>query len=205
MQKRSIIIFCTVLMLIVTACGQPEDLPTAVAFPTDVPPTEDPEAQAVEVEDVATETPFVASTLPPTWTPTFEPTETLIPTETEIPDTFTPQPTIEATPSVCDTFAADPELSTREFIVGETPVVAWTPVEGAVLYRVFLYRFNGRTMRDDIYTDLTTWSFDPNVFELGENYLWAVWPLDSIGDQMCFERGLELLPQRPPLNVGGGG
>jgi len=187
--------------MVVSACNQREALPTAMSLPTNVPPTEESEAQVVE--PTATRTPAPPSTLPPTWTFTPDVTETLIPTETEVLETSTPLPTPKSVSSACDVFQADSERSTREFIVGETPVAAWTPVEGAVLYRVFLYNFNGKTLRDDIYTDQTSWSFDPNVFELGQNYVWAVWPLDSIGDQMCFERGLELIPQRPPVNSGG--
>lgn len=201
MQKRWIIIVCAVLIVLITACSQGEELPTAIAFPTDEPPTEEPQAQ--EVEATATNSPAPPSTLPPTWTFTPEVTETLVPTETVVLETVTPLPSPKVVSSVCDTFQADPELSTRQFIIGETPVAAWTAVEGAVLYRVFLYDFQGGTMRDDIYTDQTSWSFDPNVFELGQNYIWAVWPLDVIGDQMCFERGLEMIPQPVPINRGG--
>lgn len=201
MQKRWIIILFSIVVMVISACSQGDALPTAMSIPTDEPPTEEPQAQ--EVEPTATRTPAPPSTLPPTWTFTPEVTETLIPTETEILETVTPLPSPKAVSSVCDVFQADSERSTREFVVGETPIAAWTPVEGAVLYRVFLYNFNGKTMRDDIYTDQTSWSFDPNVFEFGQNYVWAVWPLDSIGDQMCFERGLELIPQRPPVNSGG--
>lgn len=199
MQKRLIITLLFASVMIISACSQEaQSLPTEVSFPTDVPPTE-----TEEIIPTATATPAERSTLPPTWTPTTEVTDTPIPTETEVVATVTPLPAPDTVSTACDTFQANSELSTREFVVGESPVAAWTPVDGAVLYRVFLYDFNSRTLRDDIYTDQTSWTFDPNVFELGQNYIWAVWPLDSIGDQMCFERGLELLPQRQPIDTGG--
>ena len=188
------IIICCVVGFLVGACSQAEALPTAVSFPTEVPPTETP-----DITPTFTSTPAPVSTLPPTWTFTPEVTDTPIPTNTEVPATVTPLPAPETVESVCDTFQADPGLSTRQFIIGESPVAAWTPVEGAVLYRVFLSNFSLQTIKDDIYTDHTSWTFDPNSFELGENYVWAVWPLDAIGDQMCFERGGELLPQRVPI------
>ena len=188
------ILIILVLGLVVSACSQAEALPTAIAFPTDPPPTETPDVTAT-----LTATPISRSTLPPTWTFTPDVTDTPIATEIEIVDTPTPLPTPDAVALACESFQADPERSTKEFIIGESPVAAWTAVDGAVLYHVFLFDFNGRTIKDQIYTEETSWTFDPNSFELGQNYVWAVWPLDSIGDQMCYERGLELLPQRPPV------
>lgn len=190
------------MVFLVSACGQSEDLPTAIVLPTSPPTDEVEEVQSVE-EPTATATPIVAPTLPPTWTFTPDYSPTPLPTNTEIPPTETPLPAPDTVSPACDDFAADATLSTREFVIGEAPTAAWTSVEGAVLYRVFLYTFSSKVMRDDIYTDQTSWTFNPDEFELGENYIWAVWPLDAIGDQMCFERGLEMLPQRQPIGSGG--
>jgi|GEM_PF-645595 len=202
-SSRQIMIQFFAIMLLVSACGgQEEALPTEVEFPTDVLPTVDEVEAQVEEEPTETPTPVVNPTLPPTWTFTPEPSETPIPTATEILETSTPLPTPKTLSAACNTFGADPERSTRQFVVGEAPVAAWTDVEGAELYRVFLSSFSQTLIRDDIYTDQTSFTFDPNSFELGEIYVWAVWPLDSIGDQMCFERGGELIPQRPPINAG---
>lgn len=179
--------------LVVGACSQAEELPTAVAFPTDVPQTEVP-----TVAETPTPIPAERSTLPPTWTSTPDVTATPIVTEEPLvtPTLF---PTLNSVQIACESFRADSERSTKEFIIGESPIAAWTAVEGAVLYHVFLFDFNSRTINDQIYTAETFWTFDPSYFDLGQNYVWAVWPLDSIGDQMCYERGLELLPQRVPL------
>jgi len=192
--SRQTLLQLFVVMLLITACGggEEEALPTAVEFPAEVAPTE-----TVTVEMTATPTQVSNPTLPPTWTFTPEPSVTPTPTNTS-----TPLPTPRTVAEVCDSFAADPVRSTREFIPGEAPVAAWTAVEGAELYRVFLSTLSQRLIRDDIYVAETSFTFDPNSFEFGEIYIWAVWPLDSVGDQMCFERGGELIPQRPP--VGGG-
>ncbi len=203
--NRHIMIQLIVIVFLVAACGgDSEPLPTEVEFPDQSSPTETEavEAQA-EITEEPTSTPVINPTLPPTWTNTPEPSETPIPTATEIVDTATPLPEPETVASVCDAFAADPEGSTREFLPGEAPVASWTSIEGAELYRVFLSTRSGTLIRDDIYTAETTFTFDPNSFEFGEFYIWAVWPLDAIGDQMCFERGGELIPQRPPVGSGG--
>lgn len=193
MKQHGWLIGVVLVMLLVSACGQSQsdELPTLI-------PTATIEAETPTPEETASNTPGPRATLPPTWTFTPEPTETLIPSPTSMPDTSTPNPTPKAVSSACDAFGADGENSTREFFVGDAPTVYWTPVAGAELYRVFLYTYSGSTIRSDIYVDVTNFTFDPSYFQLGENYVWAVWPLDSIGDQMCFERGLELIPQRRP-------
>jgi len=199
MHSKLMIIILFVLGLVMSACSQAEALPTAVSFPTDIPPTDEPDV--AEVDDITptlTASPAERATLPPTWTNTPDVTET--PIFTEVPlETNTPLPTPKTVSSACDTFAVDDVRTTKEFIIEESPVAAWTAVDGAVLYHVFLYDFTGRTINDQIYTEETFWTFNPDHFELGQNYIWAVWPLDSIGDQMCFERGLELLPKRKPV------
>lgn len=194
-QNQKILALLLILVLLVSACGQEEALPTAVAFPTEIPPT-----ATEEIIETATSTPVANPTLPPTWTFTPDVTETPMPTDTEVPFTVTPLPAPDTVSAACDLFAADPELSTREFIIGEAPVAAWTSIEGAALYRVFLTSFSQEVIFDNLYIEETSYTFDPTIFELGENYVWAVWPLDSIGVQMCFERGLELLPKRPPVD-----
>lgn len=193
-KNRSIFVVLMMLATILSACVQGEVLPTAVEFPTEVPPT-----ATEEVAETPTATTVTNPTLPPTWTFTPEVTATTIPTDTEVPETSTPLPTPKTVSAACDSFSADPEQSTREFTIGEAPMAVWTPVEGAVLYRVFLTTFSQTVIFDNLYIEENSYTFDPAIFELGENYLWAVWPLDSIGDQMCFERGLELIPKRAPV------
>ena len=194
MRNKWMIIIIVVMSLFVSACSQPEALPTAVSFPTDVPPTDLPEMTATPIPPTLGD----RATLPPTWTSTPDVTET--PDFTETPNvTATDLPTPNAVAQACENFEVDNELTTKEFIIGESPIAAWTQIDGAVLYHVFLYDFDGRTINDQIYTEDTFWEFNPDHFKLGQNYIWAVWPLNSIGDQMCFERGLELLPQRKPV------
>jgi hypothetical protein len=201
MQNRWMIIIILVIGLVISACSsQAKVLPTVVAFPTDIPPTESLPTVTPEVTVTLTATSAELSTLPPTWTFTPDVTETPIVAEESL-DTPTPLPTPSKIELACESFQADSERSIKKFIIGESPVAAWTSVEGAVLYHVFLYDFDSKTINDQIYTDETFWTFNPDHFELGQNYIWAVWPLDSIGDQMCYERGLELLPQ--PVPVGG--
>jgi hypothetical protein len=190
-QNRWMIIIIVIMSLVISACSQQEELPTVVAFPTEIPPTE----VEITVEPTLTPVPRELATLPPTWTNTPDVTATIEATATPAETaTFLPEP--KAVSVACDTFQIDTEKTTKEFFIGESPIGAWTAVDGAALYHVFLYDFRGRTINDQIYTEDTFWEFNPDHFELGENYIWAVWPLDSVGDQMCFERGLELLPQR---------
>ena len=175
------------LILIISACATEEQLPTLV--PTAEPATAEPQ------EAVETETPIERPTFPPTWTFTPEiPTDTPTFTPTDAP-TVEPTSQVQTVSPVCETFGADADLSQREFQLGTAPVVAWSPVAGAVQYRVYLYDSLGGLLRDDIYVAETQFAFDATEFEAGETYIWSAYPIDSNGDQMCFERGLELIPQ----------
>ncbi len=195
MQKRWMYIALSLIAFLVGACNSQADLPTLIPTSTVIVATE-VEVQAVE----PTETRVARPTLPPTWTPTVEPSETPLPTATEVVETFTPVPSPRAISQACDTFEVDADRSTRLFNIGESPTVYWTPVVGARLYHVFLLKFSGETVKNDIYVDVPEFTFDQSMFEIGETYLWSVWPLDPAGDQMCFERGADLIPQRVPSN-----
>lgn len=187
---------------LLSACAQEAPLPTLAATTVPETPTDNQTAgdnaqptAVTEPTATATQVTIRRPTLPPTWTPVLRPTETPLPTQS-IPTAtpFVPRSTL---PEACSTFAIDFENSTREFPVGMSPRAAWTPVEGAQAYRVRLLRTDGFVIRDDIYIEETSYVFDGRLFEEGQRYGWSVYPINSAGDQMCFERGQELVPYVP--------
>lgn len=175
-----------ILILILAACQQEAQvLPTLIPSPTVPEPTATPEATATPTN--------APPTLPPTWTPT--PTETYTPSPTDVIATSTPLDVPEqGLPPACETFAVNGGITQVQFPLGASPLVAWNPVDGAELYRVTLSDASGRILKDDIYIAETQYSFAPELFERDQVYGWTVIPLDAIGDQMCFPRGLELIP-----------
>jgi hypothetical protein len=44
------------------------------------------------------------------------------------------------------------------------------------------------------YTREPTYTFRAELFEKDKRYAWSVYPEDSINQQMCFERGDDILP-----------
>lgn len=197
----------TALIIIVfalAACSpqSSETLPTLIptlgsgveaATQTPVQPTEPP-----------TSAPLARPTLPPAWTsvpgsadngslsgdasslatPTPESLNTPPPAATEVP-----------TLVVCGIFVADRSRSTSTFKVGESPQILWTKVETAARYRIRLLDETG----SEIFVDFTLtpgYVFRPDLFQAGKVYGWSVYPEDSIGQQMCSERGAELYPQQ---------
>lgn len=181
------------LVLLAACSTQPQELPTLIPEPTTVPTTEVP-AQSVEVTPNATPTsPLVRPTLPPTWTP--PPSETPLPTETEtLPATPTFFQPTAALPEGCNTFQIDFERSAREFRLGTAPTVSWVAVPESVRYRVSLRTISGVVIQDDIYIAETQYTFPADLFEQGVQYGWEVYPINSLGEQMCFQRGGELFP-----------
>jgi hypothetical protein len=183
------------VVVVLAACNPqaPQELPTIIPENTAIPTTEIP-AQSAEVTPTATVTPPRARpTLPPTWTPL--PSETPLPTETETPlptPTFF-QPTA-ALPEGCNVFQIDFERSSRDFRIGTAPTVYWVIVPEAVRYRVTLRTFQGVIIKDDIYLAETQYTFAADLFEQGVQYGWEVYPINALGDQMCFQRGGELYP-----------
>ncbi len=174
------IIGIVIIVLVVSGCGsqQPtEVLPTLMATPQ-------PAAAATEtpIPTVApTQAPVERATLPPTWTPSVVPTDTVIPsTNTPVP-LSTPIPTLVA----CGPFDVDRDKSASTFTVGTPTQVFWTPVQGAVRYRIgVIGDFNQEIFFD--YAVDANYTFKPDLFEAGKQYLWKVYPEDSLARQMCF-------------------
>jgi hypothetical protein len=81
----------------------------------------------------------------------------------------------------------------RDFPIGAAPVVAWTPVEGALTYRLALVDERGQEIRVEFVGE-TSYQFPAELFELGKRYGWEVYPRDTLNVQMCFGVGGELLP-----------
>ncbi len=195
MHNRWLGVWFVVIVIAVVACNPqaPQELPTIVPENTTVPPTEVP-AQSVEVTPTASVTPpRTRPTLPPTWTPV--PSETPLPTETETPP---PTPTFfaptAALPEGCNVFQIDFERSATDFRIGTAPTVSWVAVPEAVRYRVSLKTLRGTTIKDDIFIAETQYTFAAELFEQGVQYGWEVYPINTLGDQMCFQRGGELYP-----------
>jgi hypothetical protein len=175
-MKRMIAI--VILGLTITGCGSqtPEALPTLIPTPQPASPATDTPVPAV----VPTEAPSDRATLPPTWTPS------VVPTDTVVPPTETPLPQATALPTLvaCGPFDVDRNKSAATFTVGQPAQVYWTPVQGSVRYRLgVLDAFNQEIFMD--YAVDPTYTFKPDLFEAGKRYAWKVYPEDSLGRQMC--------------------
>lgn len=175
---------------ILAGCGQePTVLPTLA--PTALP-NEPPTATAAPT-DAPTAAPRTRPTFPPTWTPSPDPLQQ--------PPTDTPQPTVAAnqpvgkpTLEVCGPFRDDRNRYNPEFTLGTDVTVAWTPVQGAVNYRIRLTDENDTELKVDLTTE-TSYTFSGDLFESGMFYSWSVYPLDVLGQQMCFDAGGDLFPK----------
>jgi hypothetical protein len=173
------IIAIVILGLVVTGCGSqtPEALPTLIPTQTPLPAATNTTVPAVTPTDDLSDRP----TLPPTWTPFVEPTDTIAPpTETPLPES-TAIPTLVA----CGPFDVDRNKSAATFTVGQPTQVYWVPVQGAARYRIsVLDAFN-----QEIFSDFAidpTYTFKPDQFEAGKHYAWKLYPIDTLGRQMCF-------------------
>lgn len=191
-----------VVVFMLAACGQPstQTLPTLIPTPGGV------QAQPTETEAVVatvqpTQEPLTRPTFPPTWTPSAggdtstdngSGTDSAAPTTP--PGTPIPIPTEQPTLVVCGGFVADRARSTSSFTLGTTPQIFWTKVDTAFRYRIRLLDDTGAELFVDFSLD-PTYTFKADLFERGKVYAWSVYPEDSIGQQMCGERGAELLPQ----------
>ncbi len=171
-----------IFVFAVAGCGPQatEVLPTLIATPQ--PAAAATETPKTPIPTVApTQVPVDRATLPPTWTPSVEPTDTVIPpTNTSVP-LSTPIPTLVA----CGPFDVDRDKSASTFKVGTPTQVFWTPVQGAVRYRIgVIGDFNQEIFMD--YAVDANYTFKPDLFEAGKQYLWKVYPEDSLARQMCF-------------------
>ncbi len=181
-----------VIILVLAAGCQSQDAPLPTLMPTALP--ELPTATAVVEPTVPTTPPIERPTLPPTWTPSPDPS---IITATPTPDTglmATEIPRSLPTLEVCAPFRVDRSRYSATFTLGSAPQVAWTPVETAQSYRVTLIDEFGRELFTD-YTLDTVYIFRADLFERGKRYGWEVYPIDVIGQQMCLQRGDELILQ----------
>ncbi|MBA3873619.1 MAG: hypothetical protein H0X30_31185 [Anaerolineae bacterium] len=175
-MKRIIAIGLFGLLMVGCTPKATEALPTLIPTPQPVSPaTETPVPTVAPTEDLSSR-----ATLPPSWTPSEAPTD--IP----IPATETPLPQITAIPTLvaCGPFDVDRTKSAATFTVGQPAQVYWTPVQGAVRYRIgVLNAFNQEIFMD--YAVDATYTFKPDLFEAGTRYAWRVYPEDSLGRQMC--------------------
>lgn len=195
MQKRWLFIMIVLLGALAACNAQPTPvLPTLLPTSTTAPETADTNTPEPE----ATRPTATGFTLPPTWT--FTP----VPSETPRAATATVATAVPAITAldVCGSFAVDSTLSVIGFPANTEPVIAWTTVQGAEIYRVTLFApdpFGNLTSLFDGYTEQTSYTFtsDLYTFEVGTQYGWEVYPIDNLNRQMCTSRGGELAPFTP--------
>lgn len=199
MMKLKIVMILSCLAIVLAACGGESDATDLPQLPTSAVDAQNTaDALGVQVEEVATDanaptsdapptnTRVARPTLPPTFTPTIVPTLTftLAPTATD---------TLEApnaVPEACSSFGPDFALITRAFNVGQSPVIAWTAVEGAALYRIYVYDDNRTQLNiDPLFSEGINFTLPPDLFEESGRYSWDVEPLDGAGIQICLGRG----------------
>lgn len=184
--------FAVFAVTLLAACNNTPTLPTIA--PTLAATTAPTVAATTAAPDVPTATNTRgARELPPTWTFTPEPSNT--PEPTIVIPTQTPFVPAAEIPAACNTFDIVFAESTQTFQIGTSPKATWTPVTGAVRYRVEVADVNGRVVKDDIFVAETTYTFDPTLFSTDSTiYTWSVYPINQAGDQMCFEVGGEMTP-----------
>ena len=189
------------------ACGQQsaETLPTLIPTPGGVLATPTGVAAESTTEPTQTQLPLTRPTLPPTWTPSAgDQTDTSDNTSGTNPQPSTATPAVQGTPApvatevptlvVCGGFVADRAKSVSTFAIGTTPQIVWTKVDTAARYRIRLLDDTGAELFVDFSLD-PTYTFRADLFKAGNVYAWSVYPEDSLGQQMCTERGAELYPQ----------
>lgn len=174
-------------LLMLVGCGQQ---PSNQLLPTlDSTPNLDPATATVVATEVATQSPLERPTLPPTWT--VSPVATEPPTATT--DMTRQAELIKPTLVVCGGFTADRERSGAIHSGGNPVQVFWSAVSTAARYRISLSNSLGEVLLTD-YTLEPTYTFAGDLFERDGVYAWSVYPEDATNQQMCFERGAEILP-----------
>jgi hypothetical protein len=118
--------------------------------------------------------------------------------------TSTPEPVVNQPPvapvtalptlEVCGVFTVDRERSAVLFPLGSAPQVFWRAVTGASRYRIRLIDANGTELFVD-YTVEPNYTFRADLFQKDTRYGWTVYPEDQLNQQMCFDRGQEIIPQ----------
>ena len=175
-MKRIIGVVLLIVMMVSCSPRPAEVIPTLIpSLQPAVAATNTSEPTAA-VTQIQNERP----TLPPTWTPSPEPTET------SIPPTQTPLPEVTAIPTLvaCGPFDVDREKSASTFKAGQPTQVFWVPVKGAVRYRIGVLDGTNQEIFMDYAVD-ATYTFKSDLFEKGKLYAWKVYPEDSLGRQMC--------------------
>ncbi len=188
-----------VLALMLASCAQPQQaLPTLMPSATPVLTATPAPVQT----QPPTPVPLSRPTLPPTWTPSPEPT--LEQANAQPLMTSTPEPVVNQPPvapvtalptlEVCGVFTVDRERSAVLFPLGSAPQVFWRAVTGASRYRIRLIDANGTELFVD-YTVEPNYTFRADLFQKDTRYGWTVYPEDQLNQQMCFDRGQEIIPQ----------
>lgn len=187
MKRSTFSIGLLIGLFVLVGCGQQ---PTDQALPTiNSTANIEPATATSAATTAATQPSLDRPTLPPTWT--VSPVATEPPTATT--DLTRQAQHVKPTLVVCGSFAADRERSGAVH-TGSNPVqVFWTAVSTAARYRVSLRNDRGEELITD-YTLEPTYTFAGDIFERDGVYAWSVYPEDSINQQMCFERGAEILP-----------
>jgi ABC-type Fe3+-hydroxamate transport system substrate-binding protein len=191
MKRLWLIGFLIFSALVIAACNGTQESATAV-------PTSDATAEAVDVTDEATSTPLPTfppsrPTLPPSWTPLAESASTDVPAlGAPTQAVVAPPLTVEGSNPACTTFGADPATNTTEFFLGESPRIAWTVVDGARLYRLFVFDAEQTRIHEQLVEE-PFYEIPAEVFQREGRYGWEVEPLDGLGIQMCLARGEELV------------
>jgi hypothetical protein len=196
-MKRLITAIAVIGLLLASCTGNPtaEVLPTLIPTPgAATPPSQTPVPEQPTVPPTAE--PLTRPTLPPTWTPdSVQLAASGVPTVTpEVSATPIIVATVMPTLVVCAGFVADRANSTSQFKIGTTPQVFWGKVDTAARYRIRLLDESGTQLFVDFALE-PTYTFKADLFEKNKVYAWSVYPEDSLGQQMCTERGAELYPQ----------
>ncbi len=183
---KSILLF-SILMLVAACGGQANNQTLPTVMPTDANVVE---ATATQPATTApTQPPLERPTLPPTWTSSPVPSETPSPTF----DATLQAQIVKPTLVVCGVFATDRENSMKTFTLGSPVQVFWTAVDTAARYRIGLINDKGEEVFMD-YSREPNYTFKAELFEKDKRYAWVVYPEDALNQQMCFERGDEILP-----------
>lgn len=178
-------------LFVLVGCGQQTAAPLPTLMPTALP-VDAPTATVIPTQP-PTSAPIVRVTLPPTWTPSPAPVEQL-PTETPIVNQDVSIPTEKPTLEACGPFREDRSRYNPQFRAGSDVTVAWVPATGASSYRVNVIDETGEEFFAD-YTADSSYVFKADLFARGKRYGWSVYPMDSLGQQMCISVGGELFPQ----------
>jgi hypothetical protein len=186
LMKHLWMILALFVGILVVGCSQNNNQALPTVMPTAA--SGDAATATAPATSAPTQVPLDRPTLPPTWT--VSPVPTQAPTATI--DAAAQADLVKPTLVVCGVFGVDRERSASTFTVGSPVVVFWTAVDTAARYRIGLFNENGEEIFMD-YTREPTYTFRTDLFEKGKRYSWSVYPEDAINQQMCFERGGDIL------------